>query len=153
MFSIFLKDGLLMPLVSQALVNTRRFFLYIRNFTDSIIFFDIDFDFNALGDKNSKWVHYYDTVKEGMSHPFFIFFPAFDTKYVHWFKERQEVHNNLNTFLQNLDDIIDEKRKLVHQNSHTTGRADKDLLTLMLESELNEDGEHMSNEELRVSST
>jgi hypothetical protein len=109
-----------------------------------------DFDFNALGDKDNKWVHYYDSVKEGMSHPFFILFPAFDTTYLHLFKKRQEVHDNLTKFLQNLDDIIDQKRKLVHQNIHTPGRADKDLLTLMIESELNEDGEHMTNEELRV---
>ena len=85
-----------------------------------------------------------------MSHPFFIFFPAFDTKYLHLFKKRQEVHDNLTKFLQNLDDIIDEKRKVVHERRDTTPDENKDLLTLMIESELNEDGQSMTNEELRV---
>lgn len=110
----------------------------------------VDFDFNALGDKNNKWVHYYDSVKEGMSHPFFIFFPAFDTKYLGLFKKRQEVHDNLTKFLENIDHIIDEKRKIVHQKKNTTSDENKDLLTLMIESELNDSSEKMSNEELRV---
>lgn len=110
----------------------------------------VDFDFNALGDKNNKWVNYYNSVKEGMSNPFYIFFPAFDTKYVHLFKERKEVHDNLTKFLENIDHIIDEKRKIVKENINKPSDEEKDLLTLMLESELNEDGEKLSNEELRV---
>jgi cytochrome P450 len=103
-----------------------------------------------LGDKNNKWVHYYDSVKLGMSNPFFIFFPAFDTKYLHLFKKRKEVHDNLTKFLENIDSIIDEKRRIVHENIDKTSDEEKDLLTLMLESELNESGEKLSNEELRV---
>ncbi|CAO3614072.1 unnamed protein product [Mucor hiemalis] len=123
--------------------------LFERWTLDAIGIAGFDFDFNALGDKNNKWVHYYDSVKEGMSHPFFIFFPAFDTKYLGLFKKRQEVHDNLTKFLENIDHIIDEKRKIVHQKKNTTSDENKDLLTLMIESELNDSSEKMSNEELR----
>ncbi|KAI8085855.1 cytochrome P450 [Gilbertella persicaria] len=123
--------------------------LFERWTLDAIGITGFDFDFNALGDKNSQWVRYYDSVKDGMSHPFYIFFPAFDTKYLYLQKKRKEVHDNLDKFLQNLDKIIEDKRKLVHENKDTTRDEDKDLLALMIESELNEEGAKLTNEELR----
>lgn len=111
----------------------------------------VDFDFNALGDKNNKWVHYYDSIKIGMANPFFMIFPAFDTKWVHWFKKRQQVHENMAKFKENLDNIITEKRALVAKNMTDGLESEKDLLTLMIESEMSLGGETMSNEELRVS--
>jgi cytochrome P450 len=111
----------------------------------------LDFDFNAISDKNSKWVHYYDSVKDGMSNPLFIFFPAFDSTYVHLFKKRKQMHDNLTEFLKNIDSIIDQKRQTVYENiKNSKQEEEKDLLTLMIESELREDGEKLSNEELRV---
>jgi cytochrome P450 len=91
-----------------------------------------------------------------MAHPFFIFFPAFDTKYVNLFPKRKAVHDNLTSFLENIDSIIDGKRKLVLEkrskpkNEDETNDEDKDLLTLMIESEMNDGGAQMTNEELRV---
>lgn len=113
--------------------------------------YSLDFDFNALGDKNNKWVKYYDTVKGGMSHSFFLFFPMFDTKFVNWFKERKQVHDMLSEFLENIDNIINEKRRLVKENKNIKRDEEKDLLTLMIESEINGEGEGLSNEELQVS--
>lgn len=98
-------------------------------------------------------MHYYDTVKNGFSDPVFLFIPAFDTTLLHLFKKRQEIHDNLTKFLKNLDGIIDEKRKLVQNKViNETKDEERDLLTLMIESEMNEDeGNKMSNEELSVS--
>jgi cytochrome P450 len=95
-------------------------------------------------------------VKAGMSHPLFIFFPAFDTKYLNWFPKRKAVHDNLTIFLENLDSIIDQKKELVRgkrcklKDEFETNDGEKDLLTLLIESEMNDGGAHMSNEELRV---
>ncbi|KAI8988312.1 cytochrome P450 [Mycotypha africana] len=123
--------------------------LFERWTLDAIGITGFDFDFNALGDKHNKWVDYYDSVKGGMSNPFFIFFYQFDTKYVHLFKKRKELHEKLDKFLSNLDDIINQKRELVRHNISKTTDSERDLLTLMIESEMNEEGDKMSNEELR----
>lgn len=91
-----------------------------------------------------------------MAHPFFIFFPAFDTTYLSLFPKRKAVHDNLTSFLENLDSIIDTKRELVRNKKSAprdetkTNDEDKDLLTLMIESEMDDKGAQMSNEELRV---
>lgn len=111
----------------------------------------LGFDFNALGDKDSQWVRNYESIMQGMASPFFIAFPAFDTTYRHWFKKRLEVHNNLDMFLDNIDKMIEQKRKNVHDNVETNSSdEEKDLLTLMIESETKGAGERMSDEELRV---
>ncbi|CAO0796787.1 unnamed protein product [Mucor circinelloides] len=123
--------------------------LFERLTLDAIGLAGFDFDFNALGDKNNKWVHYYDSIKIGMANPFFMIFPAFDTKWVHWFKKRQQVHENMAKFKENLDNIITEKRALVAKNMTDGLESEKDLLTLMIESEMSLGGETMSNEELR----
>ncbi|KAI9484150.1 MAG: cytochrome P450 [Benjaminiella poitrasii] len=124
--------------------------LFERWTLDAIGISGFDFDFNALGDKHNKWVDYYDSVKDGMSHPFYIFFPAFDTTFLHLFKKRKAVHDKLDRFLENMDNIINEKRKIVQERIQTnTNDEDKDLLTLMIESELTDEGEKMSNDELR----
>lgn len=54
-------------------------------------------------------------------------------------------------FKENLDNIITEKRALVAKNMTDGLESEKDLLTLMIESEMSLGGETMSNEELRVS--
>ncbi|KAI8361722.1 cytochrome P450 [Blakeslea trispora] len=123
--------------------------LFERWTLDAIGITGFDFDFNALGDRDSKWVHYYDSIKEGMSNPFYIFFPAFDTKYLHLFKRRKQMHENLEKFLANIDMMIEQKRKLVHEKMHTVRDEDKDLLTLMIESGLSEGDDKLSDDELR----
>lgn len=87
---------------------------------------------------------------QGMASPFYIVFPSFDTKYVHWFSKREQLHDNLSKLMENMDEIIEKKRKLVYENVQGESK-EKDLLTLMIESELKSEGESLSNEELRVS--
>jgi cytochrome P450 len=87
-----------------------------------------------------------------MGDAFFLFFPIFDTKYLDLFKKRKQIHDNLSEFLQNLDNIIESRRQAISENTHTSGpEGEKDLLTLMIESEMRQDGTVLSNEELRVS--
>lgn len=94
---------------------------------------------------------YYDAIKDGLINPIFILFPKLDTKYLGWFKERREVHAMLTEFIDNIDGIIDEKRRLVKEKKNNeTDDGEKDLLTLMIESEAKGEGEGLSNEELQV---
>jgi cytochrome P450 len=81
----------------------------------------------------------------------FILFPQLDTKYLSWFKRRQEVHDMLTEFIGNINDIINQKRQLVKENKNNkSDDAEKDLVTLMIESEGKGEGEGLSNEELQV---
>jgi cytochrome P450 len=83
--------------------------------------------------------------------PFFLFFTIFDTKLVGLFRKRKQVHDILTEFQINLNSIIDEKRKLVREKAVSEQvEHEKDLLTLMIESEARGDGEGLTNEELQV---
>jgi cytochrome P450 len=111
-------------------------------------------DFNSLSDPHNKWVRYYDEIRVGLMKPLFLILPRLDTKYLGWFKKRQETHKMLSEFINTIDDIINEKRELVREKKNDDQNdAEKDLLTLMLESETAEEGKGLSNEELRVSNT
>lgn len=111
------------------------------------------FNFNALGDKDNKWVAGYNSIREGMVKPLYIMMPIFDTKLVHLIPDRQKAHNNLTDFLNMLDTIIHEKREqIAAKKAADIEEHEKDLLTLMIESEMNPESEGavMSNEELKV---
>lgn len=113
----------------------------------------VGFDFNSLKDQNNEWVLGYNSIKEGMVHPLYILFPIFDTKLVRWIPSRLKAHDNLTNFLNMLGKIIEHKRQVIREKKQTSAIADneKDLLTLMIESEMNGgDGEVLSNEELKV---
>ncbi|KAI7862742.1 cytochrome P-450 cyp509A1 [Spinellus fusiger] len=107
------------------------------------------FDFRALVDKNNKWVENYNNIKEGMTRLFFLIFPILDTKLLHLFPKRQALHEKLNEFLGMLDSIIDQKRRtIIKEDTNQEGDNGKDLLTLMIESEMSGEGA-LSDEELR----
>ncbi|CAO3676105.1 unnamed protein product [Rhizopus stolonifer] len=123
--------------------------LFRRFAIDSIGIAGFGFDLHAIDDKKSEWVTYYESIMKGMAHPFFIVFPIFDTKYVHWFSKRKQLHDYMSKFLGKIDAMIEEKRQLVLENVGKESNEEKDLLTLMIESEMKE-GEGLTNEELRA---
>ncbi|KAI9279366.1 cytochrome P450 [Sporodiniella umbellata] len=123
--------------------------LFQRFALDSIGIAGFGFDFHAIEDKESEWVNYYDSIMKGMAQPFYILLPIFDTRYLHWFEKRQQVHDYLSKLLEKMDVMIDERRKQVLENTSSTSNPEKDLLTLMIESEANA-GEGLTNEELRA---
>ncbi|CAO3593052.1 unnamed protein product [Absidia cylindrospora] len=104
----------------------------------------VGFDFAALTDPNNKWVHAYESVKQGIFDPFFLVFPSCETTFLSWFPQRAQLHQHLTQFLGMLQSVIDEKRTAESDNSD---ERDCDLLTLMLASNQNEDTA-MSDEEL-----
>ncbi|KAG0181653.1 cytochrome P450-dit2 [Apophysomyces sp. BC1021] len=108
-----------------------------------------DFDFRALSDnENSEWVRTYNDVKSGLRDPFFFFFPAFDQYFLWLFPKRRRIHKQVDKFNQMTDNVIQHKRKVLEmQRANHIEDNEKDLLTLMMETEI--DGEKLTNDELK----
>ncbi|KAJ8659800.1 hypothetical protein O0I10_004393 [Lichtheimia ornata] len=126
--------------------------IFTRLTLDAIGTAGFGFNFNALEDKDNKWVSGYNSIREGMVKPLYILMPIFDTKFVHLIPDRQKAHDNLTDFLNMLDTIINDKREqIAAKKAADIEDHEKDLLTLMIESEMNPESEGavMSNEELK----
>lgn len=106
----------------------------------------LGFDFKALSDPNSEWVITYEKINEDIEKPFFYLFPVFDKELVWMFPDRVKAHREMDRFLNMLDEVIVNKRNILEKEK---GDNEKDLLTLMIESENRGEG-LMSNEELKV---
>lgn len=144
------KDGLSTPLGSQDLVKCTHA-LQTHCYMHYLLYPFIDFDFKSLGDKDNKWVDDYHTIKGGLSSPLYFMFPKLDTTYLKFMKGRQRIHHVLTGLLDNINEIIEEKRKLVREKkNNNVVDHEKDLLTLMIESEAMGAGQGLTNEELKV---
>ncbi|KAG0173233.1 cytochrome P450-dit2 [Apophysomyces sp. BC1034] len=108
------------------------------------------FDFNSIEKPNSQWVTTYNNVMKGHNDPLFNFFPALEQKFLWLFPSRQKVHRDLTDFNTMLDNVIAHKRQALKDNIPNPNLQDneKDLLTLMIESEINGEGA-LSDEELK----
>ncbi|KAI8075069.1 cytochrome P-450 cyp509A1 [Gongronella butleri] len=124
--------------------------LFERLTLDTIGTAGFDFDFHAMEQRDNEWVNRYNDIKEGILDPFFLIFSTFDTTLLNLFPSRRRLHRTMDEFLGMLDSIIVERRALLAERGIDTSirDEDKDLLTLMIESEQSE-GEGLSNEELR----
>ncbi|KAG1114134.1 hypothetical protein G6F42_014272 [Rhizopus arrhizus] len=122
---------------------------YVTNFTLDIIGdAGFDFKFNSLQDSTSEYVTRYEKIIEAVMDPLFYFFPALDTDYLWLFPKRQEIHKELEIFLDMVREIIAKKRQtlteqkrlkeLAVSNGEAVGdverASDKDILTLLIES-------------------
>ncbi|KAF7728619.1 cytochrome P450-dit2 [Apophysomyces ossiformis] len=110
-----------------------------------------DFDFHSVEQPDNEWVNTYNSVMKGHLDPLFNFFPKLDQSFLWLFPERQRLHRELTHFLAMLDNLILHKREALKNQKPNPNleENEKDLLTLMIESELNGEGA-MSNEELMV---
>ncbi|KAI8138513.1 cytochrome P450 [Fennellomyces sp. T-0311] len=104
------------------------------------------FDFGAVSEEGNAWVRRYNELVENSLHPLFAFLPILEKKYLHWFPKRKRIHDEITIFLDMMQTIIDEKRKAIAEGKVDT-RAEKDLLTMMMEND--EDGKGLTDEELK----
>jgi cytochrome P450 len=109
-----------------------------------------EYNANAIGDRDSEWVKLYTDLKDGAFHPLYFLIPAFDTKYRHLFPRRVQLHQDLKRFISKIEDIIVKKRAQLLQGRSQADETEKDLCTLMLESEADGEGSSLSNDELLV---
>ncbi|KAI8093087.1 cytochrome P-450 cyp509A1 [Halteromyces radiatus] len=106
------------------------------------------FNFNSVLDKNSEWKQIYDDVSLGVRDPLYLLFPFLEQKLLWFFPKRQQVHKTLDKFLGMLNGIVEHKRRVLRENvDNGVEEAEKDLLTLMIESELRGEGV-LTNDEL-----
>ena len=116
----------------------------------ALILRNLGFDFNALENGNSNWVKLYHDVNDAVQKPLFLFFPIFDTKLRFLIPGREKKHQQLAEFFDLLGTIINHKREAFKEkNTSNVKDREKDLLTLMMEAG-SEDGEPMTDEELKV---
>ncbi|KAI9307136.1 cytochrome P-450 cyp509A1 [Cunninghamella echinulata] len=107
-----------------------------------------DFDFNSVLDEQSIWKKNYDDINKAAAEPLFILFPTLERKYLWLFPKRQESFRKLREWKKMLISIIEKKREVLKENhDHGIEEAEKDLLTLMIESENRGEGA-LTNEEL-----
>lgn len=107
-----------------------------------------DFDFNAVVDEKSEWKLIYDEVNNSLTNPLYIFFPILETKLLWLFPKRQKSHQTLVKWQNMLTSMIEKKRQSLKENiDNGIEEAEKDLLTLMIESEFRGEGV-LTNEEL-----
>ncbi|KAI8079517.1 cytochrome P450 [Gilbertella persicaria] len=110
------------------------------------------FDFNALSQKDNAWVQTYNTINRGLQSIMFFLFPVLDTSLLWLFPKRQAMHRELNRFLDMLNAMIVHKREQIENGdlqNKDLEENEKDLLTLMIESEKRGEG-ILSNQELQT---
>ncbi|KAI9028827.1 cytochrome P450, partial [Phycomyces nitens] len=115
---------------------------------DAIGLAGFDFDFNAIEQPDSPWVSIYEKVDKALVHPFHAFFPKADQYLLWMMPDRKQAHKDLDVFLKMIDNVIISKQKSLRENKSNENleNSEKDLLTLMLESE---QGNTLSAIELR----
>ncbi|KAG2195573.1 hypothetical protein INT47_001320 [Mucor saturninus] len=107
------------------------------------------FDFNAIRDPNSEWVKTYEGISKAMEDPLFFIFPILDKDLLWMFPKRIQAHKEMERFLKMLDGVILNKREALEKEKlENKEENEKDLLTLMIESENRGEG-NLSNSELK----
>lgn len=103
--------------------------------------------------ENNEWVDIYNDIAEGLQDRKFFLFPFLDSTFLWLFPERKRLHEKLDKFLKMLDGVIERRKDLLKEgNSHNSHlqENEKDLLTLLIESENRGEG-LLTHEELKVS--
>lgn len=112
----------------------------------------VGFEFNAICDPNNDWVKTYKKINKSIDDPLFFNFPKLDREYLWLFPKRVQAHKEMDRLLLMIDQVIESKRKLIasgENKNNALEENEKDLLTLMLESENRGEGV-ASNSELKV---
>ncbi|KAI8145132.1 cytochrome P450, partial [Fennellomyces sp. T-0311] len=111
------------------------------------------FDFNAINDRSNEWVSRYSVLAQNMLDPLFLIFSFLDSPpFLSLFPKRQKVHQETIRFIQMLDEVVANKRRILNQGRRVhddTNDNDKDLLTLMIEAGQEGKGT-LSDRELRA---
>lgn len=110
------------------------------------------FNFNAITQPEGEWLKTYNIINDALLDPFFFAFPRCDQEWLWLFPKRKAIHRQLDKFLATIDHIIELKRAKVNEGdlkNEVLDESERDLLTLMIESELRGEG-GMTNEELKV---
>ncbi|KAI9251372.1 cytochrome P450 [Phascolomyces articulosus] len=117
---------------------------------DAIGIAGFDFDFDAITNKNSEWVTRYHHIMGGSRDALYQLLPFLESPRLRaLFPKRNQIHHELDLFLEKMQEIIAHKREILNNNEFATNKKtnEKDLLTLMLEAAKEENGK-LTDEEI-----
>jgi cholesterol 24(S)-hydroxylase len=118
----------------------------------NFVLLTLDFDFNAIKNKDNAWVKTYNSFNDALIQPIYYIFPILESHFLWMFPQRKKAHDNVDHFLRMMRNVIVEKRRKIENNQNQNSNLnenEKDLLTLMIESEMKGEGQ-MINKELEV---
>jgi cytochrome P450 len=121
----------------------------------------LGFDINSLGDPTNEWSTTYLSIFAEAQKPLYMLFPVIERWFLNLLPRRKRVHDECSRFQRMIDDLIESRRKAIQLAHEDEGiilqdaTKEKDILTLLLESEKNEgdSNTYMTTEEIRVSET
>ncbi|KAG2187289.1 hypothetical protein INT44_004974 [Umbelopsis vinacea] len=126
--------------------------MFLQRFTlDVIGLAAFDYDFEALDKPDNEKVENYNILMEGIKNPLFFLFPILEKRFLWAFPGRRRLHRKMDAMDELFYSIIDNKRQTLANKKGLVEDSEKDLLTLMLEAnEENDDTQHqLSDLELR----
>ncbi|CAO3630222.1 unnamed protein product [Mucor hiemalis] len=101
-----------------------------------------DFHFNCLRNQSEgKWISIYHAIRDGFNDPLYFFLPWLDQKLLFLNPRRKELHGKLDEFKALINRVIEQKKKSIAEGdkkNDALAENEKDLLTLMIESEQRE---------------
>ncbi|KAI8093084.1 cytochrome P-450 cyp509A1 [Halteromyces radiatus] len=109
------------------------------------------FNFEGLSKKENPWAKVYKQFDKDVKVSFFSLYPILDQQLRWLFRTRQAAHENLERYRGMVSNVVQEKRPEGIENDSDDDHkndVEKDLLTLMIESELRGEGAVLSNQEL-----
>ncbi|KAI8070940.1 cytochrome P450 [Gongronella butleri] len=115
--------------------------LFERLTLDIIALSDFCYDFGSIKDENSYWKTQYDKAMEASRRPLYLLFPKLDPWIGHLIPSRRRDFADVDAFTGMLSRMIDEKRAQLKERASDIDENEKDLLTLMIESEMRGEGE------------
>ncbi|ORZ04759.1 cytochrome P450 [Absidia repens] len=120
------------------------------------------FDFDAIIHKDNDWVTVYNDILNAVTDPLYFFLPFLDSHFRWLLRDRRKKYELVEKFHGMITGVIEKKRQILQEkyskkmqdNSNDTSHDDeddgeKDLLTLMLESEFSEGGSILTNDEVK----
>ncbi|ORX55730.1 cytochrome P-450 cyp509A1 [Hesseltinella vesiculosa] len=107
-----------------------------------------DFEFKSVEEKNSYWKEVYDHVMNAHKQPLYALFNILDKKFSSLIPSRKASFDLADEFLGMLKGVIEKKRASLKVNQNQgIDEKERDLLSLMIESEMRGDGQ-LSDEEI-----
>ncbi|KAI7886186.1 cytochrome P450 [Lichtheimia hyalospora FSU 10163] len=143
----------LIHVMDQSIDQPIEILHFVERYTlDSIAIAGLDFDFDAIGNPDSEWMQRYLRITKAIEDLPFLLFPFLDDqRFARLVPRRRRAHQDVDAFLAMIDGVIERKRaslKDAGRDLASVPQSEKDLLTLLIEAESNENG-YMTNEELR----